>query len=157
MFFNYYYLLIGGVILFFCICIMYSGRLQKRKLAMARSQGQSALARDVAGWRGRFPVSVAASRDALGLEEGLDERGEAPPPYVAGGKPPDIHRSLVSERGEVGGIGENPGVGHGRTGLPGYHEADAGARQVAEGDGFEAVPLAGSDIVRRPDAVHSAS
>lgn len=59
-----------------------------------RTRGQRALARDVEGWRARFGVrrpgvytNHASDTD---VEDGLDERGEAPPPYVPGSKPPSI-------------------------------------------------------------------
>jgi len=72
-----------------------------------RSNSQRALARDVEGFRrygrtrGRtglgWPTSTA-QRERRDVEEGLDERGEAPPPYVPGTKPPSL-RSLEREIG----------------------------------------------------------
>jgi hypothetical protein len=70
-----------------------------------RSNSQRALARDVEGFRrfgrnmGRtglgWPTSTT-QRNRSDVEEGLDERGEAPPPYVAGTKPPSL-RSVGRE------------------------------------------------------------
>ncbi|KAE9375559.1 hypothetical protein N431DRAFT_333898 [Stipitochalara longipes BDJ] len=102
-----------------------------------RSNSQRALARDVEGFRrygrtrGRtglgWPTSTA-QRNRSDVEEGLDDRGEAPPPYVPGTKPPSL-RSVERERrsstssghdtgeavelGPVSGEVERP---------PGYHE-----------------------------------
>jgi hypothetical protein len=71
-----------------------------------RSNSQRALARDVEGFRrfgrtmGRtglgWPTSTT-QRNRNDVEEGLDERGEAPPPYVPGTKPPSL-RSVDRER-----------------------------------------------------------
>jgi hypothetical protein len=104
-----------------------------------RSHGQHALARDVEGWRSRFGVGRAGrSSSALhdtGREEGLDERGEAPPPYVPGSKPPSIRtgdgrRPSVSTR-QVG--AEDVEMGHvsrDGNGPPGYHEhTDLGSEE----------------------------
>jgi hypothetical protein len=71
-----------------------------------RSNSQRALARDIEGF-GRFgrtmgrtglgwPTS-ATQRNRNDIEEGLDERGEAPPPYVPGSKPPSL-RDVERER-----------------------------------------------------------
>jgi len=75
--------------------------------------------------RGRGSESTI-QRD--GGEEGLDERGEAPPPYAPGSKPPsirtvDLRRPSTSLRtGEV----EEVELGHIRqedpNAPPGYHE-----------------------------------
>jgi hypothetical protein len=86
------------VAVLFCICILYVGRRKKQKAALLRSQSQRALATDVAGFRARFGNrpgrtnggSYGGGRPRLGRVEGLDERGEAPPPYVPGAKPPSI-------------------------------------------------------------------
>jgi hypothetical protein len=116
-----------------CICIFWIGRRKKRKAALLRYHGQHALARDVEGWRNRFGVGRAGgSSNTLhgnGRVEGLNERGEAPPPYVPGSKPPSIRsgdgRRPSSSSGHTGmqdvelrNIGRN---GNG-VGPPGYHE-----------------------------------
>lgn len=96
--FNYYFLIIAVVAVLFCICILYVGRRKKQKAALLRSQSQRALATDVAGFRARFSNrpgrtnggSYGGGRPRLDRVEGLDERGEAPPPYVPGAKPPSL-------------------------------------------------------------------
>jgi len=89
---------------------------------MIRSQSQRALARDVEGWRTRFRAGLGNNTMREDeREEGLDERGEAPPPYALGSKPPSI---TSHERESIHGIGEvelrRMSVGHNP---PGYHEA----------------------------------
>ena len=71
-----------------------------------RSNSQRALARDIEGF-GRFGRTMGRTglgwppsttqRNRSDIEEGLDERGEAPPPYVPGSKPPSL-RSVERER-----------------------------------------------------------
>jgi hypothetical protein len=93
------------VILFYC-----NGR-RKRKHARQRDGARAALARDVATWRHwgwRTPhtqtsvasVSRAEGQEAAfgtpdrlgpGLGLSLDERGDAPPPYNPGDKPPSVN------------------------------------------------------------------
>ncbi len=86
---NAYFLLLG--LLVFLIVLAWWAFRKRRREKMVRSQnrGQRALARDVqywsgqnrwvySGWRG---MRFAGGRDRM--EEGLDERGEAPPPYTA--------------------------------------------------------------------------
>lgn len=79
---------------------------------LARSSSQRALASDVEGFRSRFNFGGGAGAFGMGGAtyrgmprtrtrrgagegevEGLDERGEAPPPYVEGQKPPSIRES----------------------------------------------------------------
>lgn len=88
--FNYYFLIVAVVGLVFCIGILWFTKRRKQKAALMRFQGQRALARDVEGWRGRFGVGRAGGTSRSIRQEGLDERGEAPPPYVPGSKPPSI-------------------------------------------------------------------
>lgn len=131
--FNYYFLLAAVVAILFCVGILWIGRRKKRKAALLRYHGQHALARDVEGWRNRFGVGRAGgSSNTLhgnGRVEGLNERGEAPPPYVPGSKPPSLRSgdgrrpSTSSEHArmqdvELGNMGRN---GNG-NGPPGYHE-----------------------------------
>ena len=83
---NLYFLLLAvviglGVILYFVL-----HRRRKDKRARSRNVQQDALARDIEGWAGRrrwiYGGRGAGPDDAaLQPEEGLDERGEAPPPY----------------------------------------------------------------------------
>jgi len=78
---------------------------------MMRRQSQRALARDVEGWRTRFRTGLGnnAGHDDTRVE-GLDERGEAPPPYAPGSKPPSIRTE--NRRRES----TDHGHGHGRAG-----------------------------------------
>jgi hypothetical protein len=94
-----------------------------------RSNGRHALARDVEGWRSLFGVGRigGSSNDihSTGIEEGLDERGEAPPPYAPGSKPlsvriEDLRRQSTSSSG-VGNVDLGTRSRDGIR-LPGYHE-----------------------------------
>jgi hypothetical protein len=103
--FHYYFLIIAVVALACLLGVLYLSRRKKRKAELMRSNSQRALARDVEGFRrygrtrGRtglgWPTSTA-QRDRRDVEEGFDERGEAPPPYVPGTKPPSL-RSVERE------------------------------------------------------------
>lgn len=84
--FNYYFLLLALFVIIVALVWLSLVRRNRQKLALSRHNGQSALARDLEGmpggrrWRSgrwRFPRP----------EEGLDERGQAPPPYMPA--PPD--------------------------------------------------------------------
>lgn len=82
------------------------GKRKKRKQAIQRSNSTRALARDVEGFRARitrtqgrgtpwtfggFGLGGHGSGHTDERLEGLDERGEAPPPYAAtGSKPPSL-------------------------------------------------------------------
>ncbi|TVY80501.1 hypothetical protein LSUE1_G003697, partial [Lachnellula suecica] len=114
--FNYYFLIIAGAAILFCILILYIGRRARRKQATLRSNSQQALARDVAGFRSRFGMRAGGRGGSGGggntfhfggfgigggngghnagqveRVEGLDERGEAPPPYgEVPSKPPSL-------------------------------------------------------------------
>lgn len=97
---------------------------------MMRSQSQRALARDVEGWRTRFRAGLGNNTGREDeREEGLDERGEAPPPYAPGSKPPSIrsHERRSTDGGEEVEL-RSLSVGHNP---PGYHEA---ASRSTEGD-----------------------
>jgi len=100
-----------------------------------RSNSQRALARDVEGFRTRLRGRTGlgwnngpTQRSRSDPEEGLDERGEAPPPYVPGTKPPSLRSvdgvgrpSTRSEHrvGEAVELMQLSGdIGH----PPGYHE-----------------------------------
>lgn len=64
-------------------------------MAYLRTTGQTALARDLEGWPGARSRRGTASSDR---QEGLDERGEAPPPYAH--KMPE--EAVLREGGERG-------------------------------------------------------
>jgi hypothetical protein len=91
--FHYYFLIIAVVALACLLGVLYLSRRKKRKAELMRSNSQRALARDVEGFR-RY--GRTRGRTGLGVEEGFDERGEAPPPYVPGTKPPSL-RSVERE------------------------------------------------------------
>lgn len=78
---NYYFLLLAAVVVIVALVWWSLVRRNRKKMARSRYNGQSALARDLEGmpgnrrWvTGRFMFPRP--------EEGLDERGQAPPPYV---------------------------------------------------------------------------
>ncbi|KAH7399950.1 hypothetical protein BKA64DRAFT_470051 [Cadophora sp. MPI-SDFR-AT-0126] len=108
--FNYYFIIVAIVVILFVITMLYIGKRKKRKAAIMRSNSQRALAQDVEGLRNRFGMGRGAMRRAhaggLGTgvgdgrgagaverTEGLNERGEAPPPYRPGSKPPSLRSS----------------------------------------------------------------
>ena len=72
--FNYYFLflaLIGGVL---AVLLWLLHRQRRREQEQIRSRGQNATTRDAARW-------ALNRRDQLPIVEGLNETGEAPPPY----------------------------------------------------------------------------
>lgn len=106
---SYYYIFIAVFVLA-CIVALYFSHKRRRARRLRRQNGvHSALLQDAAGWpnnrrwiHGNLPPET--TRDGRGLEvernEGLDERGQAPPPYKS------------AERG--GGVGgDGTGVGEG--------------------------------------------
>jgi len=122
--FNYYFLIVAFFVFVFCILFLFFGRQRKRRAALLRSNGQYALARDIEGWRGNWTEfgnwrhgpqgvpSTATARDGIlgvGDREGLNERGEAPPPYIHEDKPPSIRQGDGASRvGTVGNNGTEP-------------------------------------------------
>ncbi|TGO79543.1 hypothetical protein BELL_0029g00090 [Botrytis elliptica] len=106
--YNYYFVIVAVFVVIVFFLLLYITQRRKRKALLIRHNGQTALARDVqsfADFRTRFGPrragtglmgmtmgSMGANRER---QEGLDERGEAPPAYVEGDKPP----SLRSEDG----------------------------------------------------------
>ncbi|KAI9826683.1 MAG: hypothetical protein M1819_007317 [Sarea resinae] len=85
---NYYFLLLA-ILVFFLIAGWWAfNRRKKNKSARARNNGQNALAMDLEGWTSNSRWMHGGWRGMVGVgerreerEEGLDERGEAPPPY----------------------------------------------------------------------------
>ena len=97
---------------------------------MMRSQSQRALARDVEGWRTRFRAGLGNNGTRGGrTEEGLDERGEAPPPYAPGSKPPSIrsHERRTPDRGPAEDVELRSVSAMNKP--PGYHEAARGVEE----------------------------
>jgi len=121
-----------------------------------RSNSQRALARDVEGFRTRLRGRTGlgwnngpTQRNRSDLEEGLDERGEAPPPYVPGTKPPslrsvDVGRPSTSSEHRVGEAVELRAMSGDVEHPPDYH------------DHHDLAP--GSDVgITRPDTAVTAS
>lgn len=103
--FNYYFLIIAAAVVVLGVGLLLIRGRKQRKAALNRSRSQRALAQDLAGFSQRFGVgrggvvfSGGHTRQTSSREEGLDDRGEAPPPYVPGSKPP----SLRSTDGIIG-------------------------------------------------------
>ncbi|KAG4435246.1 hypothetical protein IFR05_009279 [Cadophora sp. M221] len=100
--FNYYFVIVAIVVVLFVVAMLYIGKRKKQKAQILRSHSQRALAQDVEGLRNRFGMGRGAMRRAHAgggagevqrideRTEGLNERGEAPPPYNPGSKPPSI-------------------------------------------------------------------
>ncbi|KAL8722558.1 MAG: hypothetical protein Q9181_007459 [Wetmoreana brouardii] len=87
---NYYFLLLAFLIILIGIAYLFYARRQRQKIALSRRNGQRALARDLERWGGGGPWGPGRFRGPRTSprqprrerEEGLDERGEAPPPYL---------------------------------------------------------------------------
>jgi hypothetical protein len=84
--FNYYFLFlaIGAVIVAVSLC--WRHRRKEARKQQQRLGGHQALERDIEGWAGtrRFMHGRYGQNQSLGRSrrvEGLDENGEAPPPY----------------------------------------------------------------------------
>ncbi|KAF7874264.1 hypothetical protein EAF04_002936 [Stromatinia cepivora] len=106
--YNYYFVIVAVFVVMVFFLLLYITRRQKRRAELLRSNGRSALARDVQAFTD-FRTRFGPRRGGSGLmgmtmatmgvhrerQEGLDDRGEAPPAYVEGDKPP----SLRSEDG----------------------------------------------------------
>lgn len=153
--FHFYFLIIAIAAIAFFLGILYVSRRKKRKAEIMRSNSQRALARDVEGFR-----SFGRTRGRMGLgwptstvqgnrsdvEEGLDERGEAPPPYVPGTKPPSL-RSVERERRPSASSGH--GVGE-------VVELQPLGREVEYPPGYDAqhpVPSSDAGVTRPTKAV----
>ncbi|KZF18931.1 hypothetical protein L228DRAFT_271565 [Xylona heveae TC161] len=82
---NYYFLLLAILIIIIGVAYWVFHRRRKNKVARVRNSGQNALARDLDGWAPRSRWIYGGWRGVMGgnarHEEGLDEHGEAPPPY----------------------------------------------------------------------------
>ncbi|KAL8644759.1 MAG: hypothetical protein Q9210_007091 [Variospora velana] len=88
---NYYFLLLALVIIILGIIYVAIIKRRRQKLARSRLNGQRALALDIERSSGsgpwgpgrlRMPRPTARHHPPQRREEGLDERGEAPPPYI---------------------------------------------------------------------------
>ena len=90
---NYYFLLLVGFVIIVALVWWSLIRRNRRKTAQSRNSRQSALARDLEGmppgrrWgNGRFRLAREPAP-----EEGLDERGQAPPPYMPASPEAAVH------------------------------------------------------------------
>jgi hypothetical protein len=83
--FNYYFLLLAVFAVFVAALLWYFHHRRAKKRALMRRGGQHALARDMEGWAGtrRFMHGHYRPSNAVLVRqhEGLNEHGEAPPPY----------------------------------------------------------------------------
>jgi len=84
---NFYFIFIALFVILLLIGIWYVHRRKKQRKARLRNSGQNALARDLNGWsqprRWMYGVAPWRTDDRLtAREEGLNELGEAPPPYI---------------------------------------------------------------------------
>ncbi|KAI4125569.1 MAG: hypothetical protein LQ338_004173 [Usnochroma carphineum] len=103
---NYYFLLLALLIIVVGIIYLFFMKRQRQKLADRRRNGQRALARDLERWGGggpwsppRFRMPRSSPRQPR-REEGLDESGEAPPPYVP--KEPEPAYTAGAQRDGLG-------------------------------------------------------
>ncbi len=85
---NFYFIFIALFVILLIIAIWFIHRRRKQQKERLRNSGQNALARDLNGWSQprRWIHGVAPWRTDNPLntarEEGLNELGEAPPPYI---------------------------------------------------------------------------
>jgi hypothetical protein len=84
--FNYYFLLLAMLVLLVALFLWIIHWWRKRQRDRLRQSGQQALARDLEGWQnaqrlmhGRYRANGAV---LVQRDEGLNEHGEAPPPYL---------------------------------------------------------------------------
>ncbi|KAH0563368.1 hypothetical protein GP486_002058 [Trichoglossum hirsutum] len=110
---NLYFLLLFLLALLVAVIYYFVRRRRREKSARLRNRRHNALVRDLAGWPGTNR-SRTGGRRGLGnssghgdMEEGLDERGEAPPPY----EPPPP--TLLPEAQQGSGRHEQLGPEHG--------------------------------------------
>lgn len=83
---NYYFVFIAVIVAFLAVILWLFWRRRKMQRSRARDSREDALARDVTEWapgRGRRRWVNGHWGDAAeSREEGLNEAGEAPPPYM---------------------------------------------------------------------------
>ncbi|KAH3940192.1 hypothetical protein HBI56_215340 [Parastagonospora nodorum] len=102
--FNYYFLFLFIFAVIIAILLLWFHRRRQQRKQQLRQNGQHALARDLEGWAGtrRFMHERQGIRpSAATREEGLNEAGEAPPPYDGKGTE-TVSVGAASETGEVG-------------------------------------------------------
>ncbi|KAI4178257.1 MAG: hypothetical protein L6R41_008468 [Letrouitia leprolyta] len=106
---NYYFLLLALLIIILGIIYIAYARRQRQKILTSRRNGQQALARDLERWPGsgpwgpgRFRMPRSSPRQPR-REEGLNERGEAPPPYV----PKELEPAYTGPASDRAGLGND--------------------------------------------------
>ncbi|EKD16995.1 uncharacterized protein L3040_000474 [Drepanopeziza brunnea f. sp. 'multigermtubi'] len=161
---NYTYAIVGVIALVILLLIICIGKRRKQKAATVRLNSRAALARDVEGYRARFGIGRAGMRRAhaggmrMGVAppertEGLNEEGEAPPPYNPGSKPPSVRSTDgVREGGRAREVEmqDIQDVTRPRRGPPGYHEP------TSAGSGLDGTATEGDGVVVRPAAAVTA-
>ena len=83
---NYYFLLLAIFVILVAVSYYFVARRRRSRLVLLRTNRQDALQRDLEGWQGNRYWGpgrwrTPASHDTR-PEEGLDERGLPPPPYI---------------------------------------------------------------------------
>lgn len=167
--FNYYFLLIAIFIAILLLGFIFAGRRRKRKTQLMIQSRQQALRRDLEGWQGgpRPTRNNTGTRWGAGTrnwraggvtrhDEGLDELGEAPPPYNPGDKPPSIvvdRSASRSHDGDMNNDNEGPALAvplrtlsRNNTGNPpGYLES------IGNNGSDESAPVARPDAAVTPN------
>lgn len=97
---NYYFVFLALFVLLLCLGIYFIHKRKRARKQAFRNSGQNALARDLDGWTGagrRWMVGHRReeSRNTRREEEGFNEFGEAPPPYIHASKAPGAQESGV--------------------------------------------------------------
>ncbi|PBP15739.1 hypothetical protein BUE80_DR013511 [Diplocarpon rosae] len=135
--FNYYFIIVAVVFVLFLLGIMYIGQQRKQKAAMMWSGSQAALARDVDGLRTRLGVTMPTRRTRHQTSEGLDEEGEAPPPYHAESKPPSVRTTDGLGPREAPEQVALSTIARPRRDPPGYHDTIARGCPAQNEDALE--------------------
>ena len=99
---NYYFLLLAVLIILILVVWFAILRRRRKKALHFQSSRQAALAQDVQGWGGRSRFGPGRWRTPGTREprpeEGLNDRGEAPPPYMPN-EPEAAHTRREGESG----------------------------------------------------------
>ena len=95
---NYYFLLLFVLILIILLAYFFTIRRRQKKQARLQGNRQDALAQDLEGWNGgrRWVHGRWRSEPRV---EGLNERGEAPPPYMPE-RPAETHAGGNNREGD---------------------------------------------------------
>ncbi|KAF1812187.1 hypothetical protein P152DRAFT_458592 [Eremomyces bilateralis CBS 781.70] len=133
---NYYFVFLALLIAFVGLAIWIVHRRKKRRKQRLLARGQHALARDLEGWtsrrrwyRGGWRIGEVTPRSQA---EGLNELGEAPPPYTSseGGAEEGGRPGTVERREEVE-LVERPRALHARGGsLPPDYATSTASRST---------------------------